>query len=231
MEKIKPEDYSAIVIFTGAGMSAESGIPTYRGKGGIWQEYDWQQYACQLAFDLDPKKVLAFHELRRKSVLDCQPHAGHEFISSLERSHAQVTIVTQNIDGMHQRAGSHNVIELHGSLWRLRCPSHGKREDIGGTFESYRCEYCQAWLRPDITWFEDPIDQEVFFQAEQAIGQAELFVSIGTSGNVWPAAGLAELAGQSGCFCVEVNPELSGMSGLYDQVFQEPASKLSELFI
>ena len=129
--------YKSIVFFTGAGMSAESGVPTYRGRGGIWSQYNWEEYACQEAFDRDPQKVLKFHELRRRSVLACQPHPGHYVIAELEKTHPQVRVVTQNIDGMHQRAGSRNVTELHGSLWRVRCPSHGITEDIGETFEKH----------------------------------------------------------------------------------------------
>src|SRR5690606_38049080 len=105
-----PDTYNHIVLFTGAGMSAESGVPTYRGAGGVWNEYRWEEYACQEAFEHHPEKVLAFHELRRKAVLACRPHAGHLAIAALGRKHPDVTVVTQNIDGMHQRAGSEKVI-------------------------------------------------------------------------------------------------------------------------
>jgi len=125
MERIDPKQYQQIVFFTGAGMSAESGVPTYRGHGGIWNQYRWEEYACQDAFDADPEKVLKFHELRRAAVLTCTPHPGHAIIAALEEKHQGITVVTQNIDGMHQRAGSRRVIELHGSLWRVRCPRHG----------------------------------------------------------------------------------------------------------
>src|SRR5690349_2901262 len=112
------QDYKHIVFFTGAGMSAESGVPTYRGSGGIWNSYSWQEYACQLAFERDPDKVIEFHQLRRQAVLRCQPHAGHRAIAELQRAHpGSVQIVTQNIDGMHQMSSATDVIELHGSLW------------------------------------------------------------------------------------------------------------------
>ena len=121
MNPINPSEYAQIVFFTGAGMSAESGIPTYRGAEGIWEKYNFEEYACETAFQRDHKKVLKFHEIRRRKVGVCKPHKGHEIISIIQKSHASVNIITQNIDGMHQKSGSENIIELHGSLWRLRC--------------------------------------------------------------------------------------------------------------
>lgn len=228
---IETGKFKKIVFFTGAGMSAESGVPTYRGKGGIWHQYNWEDYACQTAFDHDPEKVLKFHELRRKAVLDCEPHAGHFVISELEKQHPDVSVVTQNTDGMHQRAGSQKVIELHGSLWRLRCPNHGISEDIGETFKNYKCEKCSSWLRPDIVWFEDMLNQEVIREAMAVIGTCDLFISIGTSGVVYPAAGFPTIAKDNGANCIEINPEPSPMSGMYDQNIREGAgSALSKLF-
>ena len=228
---IKPENFKSIVFFTGAGMSAESGVPTYRGRGGVWSQYNWEEYACQEAFDRDPEKVLKFHELRRKSVLACAPHAGHYSIANLEKRHPQVRVVTQNIDGMHQRAGNLNVTELHGSLWRLRCPSHGISEDIGETFRSFKCEHCGTWLRPDITWFGDMLNQDVISEANVIIRRCDLFISIGTSGVVWPAAGFPKIARENGAYCIEINPEPNEMSGLYNENIREAAgSALPRLF-
>jgi NAD-dependent deacetylase len=225
MQVFDPKKYRHILFFTGAGMSAESGVPTYRGKGGIWDKYDWKNYACQSAFDRDPEKVLKFHELRRKAVLECQPHAGHLAIAELEKHHPGVTVVTQNIDGMHQRAGSGNVIELHGSLWRLRCPVHGTFEDIGEKYSTYVCKKCGNWLRPDIIWFGDMLNQNVISAALAAIEKCGLFISIGTSGVVWPAAGFPEIAKEKGAFCIEINPEASGMSHMYDETIRSAAGK------
>jgi NAD-dependent deacetylase len=228
---IKPENFKNIVFFTGAGMSAESGVPTYRGRGGIWSQYNWEEYACQEAFDKDPEKVLKFHELRRKSVLACAPHAGHYSIADLEKRHPHVWVVTQNIDGMHQRAGNNNVIELHGSLWRLRCPSHGISEDIGETFKSFKCEHCGKWLRPDIIWFGDMLNHDVISEANIIIRQCNLFISIGTSGVVWPAAGFPKIARDNGAFCIEINPEPNEMSYLYNETIRETAGNaLPHLF-
>lgn len=223
MQTINPETYSHIVFFTGAGMSAESGVPTYRGAGGVWNEYRWEEYACQEAFDRHPEKVLAFHELRRKAVLACRPHAGHLAIAAMEKKHPDITVVTQNIDGMHQRAGSEKVIELHGSLWRLRCPVHGVMEDIAETCNRYRCEQCNNWLRPDIVWFGDRLDETVMYQAVLTIRKCDLFISIGTSAVVYPAAGFPKIAKESGATCIEINPERTEMSSMYDLTIQKAA--------
>lgn len=231
IQSLNPGGYLSIVFFTGAGMSAESGVPTYRGSGGIWHKYQWEDYACESAFERHPQKVLEFHEMRRRAVLSCLPHQGHHLISRLQTIHPGVVIITQNIDGMHQRAGSSNVIELHGSLWRLRCALHGTTEDLGETYQSYHCGKCRQWLRPDIVWFGDRLDQEVMRHALSAIAQCDLLVSIGTSGVVWPAAGFPQIAKDSGARCIEINPEPNETSHLYDQAIRKPASKaLGELF-
>jgi NAD-dependent deacetylase len=230
--QIDPGRYERIVFFTGAGMSAESGVPTYRGRGGVWHQYDWEQYACQEAFDRDPEKVLAFHELRRTRILACQPHPGHAAIAALQRRHPGVSVVTQNIDGMHQRAGAANVHELHGSIWRVRCPRHGASEDIGERYRHRQCPQCGTWLRPDVTWFGDMLSPAVVAAATAAISNSNLFISIGTSGVVWPAAGYPHLARENGALCIEVNPEANEMSSLYDHAIRETAgTALPELFL
>ena len=220
--------YNKIVFFTGAGMSAESGVPTYRGSGGIWHKYNWEEFACQDAFDRDPQKVLDFHELRRKSVLECQPHDGHKFIYKLRNSHDNVIVVTQNIDGMHQRAGTDNVIELHGSLWRLRCDNCDIAiDDIGATFANKKCK-CGNYLRPDITWFGDMLNSQIIQQASDVIQKCDLFISIGTSGVVWPAAGFPQEAKSNGAYCIEINPERTELSSLHDKVINCKASEISK---
>jgi NAD-dependent deacetylase len=231
MKTIDLGQYEHIAFFTGAGMSAESGVPTYRGHGGIWSQYRWEEYACQEAFDADPEKVLKFHELRRAAVLACNPHAGHLAIAELEKKHPRITVVTQNIDGMHQRAGNRNVIELHGSLWRLRCPYDGISKDIGEKYKNYRCEKCGSWLRPDITWFGDTFNQGVVSETIEVIRSCNLFVSIGTSGVVYPAAGFPRFAKENNARCIEINPEANEMSFLYDEAIRDRAGKaLPKLF-
>jgi len=205
-------------------MSAESGVPTYRGSGGIWYKYDYKEFACQEAFDRGPMKVLDFHELRRKSVFECQPHKGHRFITQLQESYSNVAVITQNIDGIHQRAGTNNVIELHGSLWRLRCDDCGITiEKISESFFKKMCD-CGKYLRPDITWFGDMLNSKVIQQASDVIQNCDLFISIGTSGVVWPAAGFPQEAKSNGAFCIEINTERTELSYLYDKVIIGKAS-------
>ncbi|MDP3294952.1 MAG: Sir2 family NAD-dependent protein deacetylase [Nevskia sp.] len=223
-------DFRRIVLFTGAGLSAESGVPTYRGTGGIWREYNYQDYACQRAFDRDPVQVLDFHELRRAKVLSCAPHAGHAHIRAMQAVHSGTHVITQNIDGLLQRAGVAVAAELHGSLWRLRCPRHGIREDLAaGAFAHRQCPDCPParapWLRPDITWFEDAVNEAVFEHAAMLVDDAELFVGIGTSGAVWPAAGFAERARRRGARMVEINPEDNEASALYPERLRISASE------
>ncbi len=230
--KISLKHYNKIIFFTGAGMSAESGVPTYRGRGGIWNEYKWEQYACQNAFNKNPEFVLDFHQLRRVEALKCNPHQGHNIISNIEDLKKNTFIITQNIDGMHQRANSKNVIELHGSLWRLRCEKEGIviEDKLEGKFSKTICE-CGEWLRPDIIWFEDMLKEDTILLANQKIIESDLFISIGTSGMVWPAASYPNLAKSSGSFCIEINPEETELSNLYDQVIRLSASDaLDQLF-
>jgi NAD-dependent deacetylase len=219
--------FKRIVFFTGAGMSAESGVPTYRGEGGVWHEYNWREYACQEAWETDPEKVFDFHDLRREEALKCFPHKGHEVITAIQEVHANVLVVTQNIDGMHQRAGSNNVIELHGSIWRVRCDREGwVKDDLNhGPFEKRKCD-CGACLRPDIIWFSDMLDPDTVRQADAAVSQCDLFISIGTSGVVWPAAGYPQLAKSTGALCIELNPQPSEQSLIYDRVYKGKAGEL-----
>jgi len=219
--------FKRIVFFTGAGMSAESGVPTYRGEGGVWHEYNWREYACQEAWETDPKKVFDFHDLRREEALKCFPHKGHEVITAIQEVHANVLVVTQNIDGMHQRAGSNNVIELHGSIWRVRCDREGwVKDDLNhGPFEKRKCD-CGACLRPDIIWFSDMLDPDTVRQADAAVSQCDLFISIGTSGVVWPAAGYPQLAKSTGALCIELNPQPSEQSLIYERVYKGKAGEL-----
>lgn len=233
MQEISIRDHSSVVFFTGAGLSAESGVPTYRGAGGIGSQYRYQDYACQQAFDRDPQRVLDFHELRRARVLECAPHAGHAALAALQAQYSQLRVVTQNIDGMLQRAGVRVDAELHGSMWRLRCTRHGIREDLSsGAYATRKCGRCGAWLRPDITWFEDSIDEPVFAHAGKLISECSLFVAVGTSAVVYPAAAFVPLAQHSGAQLVEINPETTEASPLFDRHIALPASQaLTTLFV
>jgi len=232
MNRFPHQDYERVLFFVGAGMSAESGVPTYRGAGGIWEEYRFEDYACQRAFDRNPEQVLDFHEMRRSAARRCLPHPGHASLADLQHRRSGVRVVTQNIDGLLQRGGIAVDAELHGSLWRLRCPIHGIFEDdTDGPYTRRRCADCQSILRPDITWFEDAVNDAMFRRAAALIRETDLFVAVGTSGVVWPAAGFTRLAKQSGAYLIEINPEDTEATPLFDLVIRAPASQaLPRLF-
>lgn len=230
MTKIRFADFERIVFFTGAGMSAESGIPTYRGTGGIWAQYNYEDYACQRAFDRDPEKVWDFHDKRREMVHQCEPNAGHFVVARVQESKPKAVVITQNIDGMHQRAGAKDVIELHGSLWRVRCDAEGiVRPDETIPMSPRKCS-CGAYWRPDIVWFEDPLDTRVIERAQEALAQCDLLVSVGTSAVVYPAAELPRIAVARGAVTVEINLEDTPLSHLYQHRLRGKASEvLAEL--
>lgn len=223
-------DFTDVVFFTGAGMSAESGVPTYRGKGGIWKQYDYEACACQAAFERDPEHVWEFHNYRRALVAVCDPNPGHRLVALAEAKLPRVTVVTQNIDGLHQRAGSQRVLELHGSLWETRCDSCGARhERVEGPLSDVRCG-CGQYRRPNIVWFGDMLFADVVASAVATIRQTTLLVAIGTSAAVYPAAELPVLAKRNGARLVEINPEETPMSRHYDVHMRMTASEaLAEL--
>jgi NAD-dependent deacetylase len=219
-------DFRRIVFFTGAGMSAESGIPTYRGKGGLWAEYNYEDYACQRAFEAKPEHVWDFHDKRRAAVQACEPNPGHRIVAAVQDAYPDSVVVTQNIDGMHQRAGARDVIELHGSLWRVRCdPDNVVREDRSVPMEPRRCA-CGGYWRPDIVWFEDQLDHRVVRRAREALESCDLLVSIGTSAVVYPAAELPRIAVLHGAVTVEINLEDTAASHLYQHRLRGKASEV-----
>ncbi|MGE0707722.1 MAG: NAD-dependent deacetylase [Planctomycetota bacterium] len=226
-EQVRLDDYVQVVFFTGAGISKESGVPTYRGAGGIWKSYDYERYACQAAFDEAPERVWEFHDYRRELVGKCQPNRGHAWIAELQRRRAGITVVTQNIDGLHQLAGSEGVLEVHGSLWRVRCDAcRALRDDRSVPFGELRCPCGEGNWRPDITWFGDPLNEQVFGAAIAAALAADLVVTVGTSGVVFPAAQIPLLAAQHGAMLVEVNPEETALSQYHDVCLRGSAADL-----
>jgi NAD-dependent deacetylase len=219
-------DFGRIVLFTGAGLSAESGIPTYRGRGGIWREYNYEDFACQRAFDREPNKVWDFHDARRAKVRAAIPNAGHDVVARVQARQPGTVIVTQNIDGLHQRTHARDVIELHGSLWRVRCDREKLvRDDESVPVAARQCA-CGAFLRPDIVWFEDALDPAVVRRAETALADCDLLVSVGTSAAVYPAAELPRIAMRCGATSVEVNLEDTPVTHLYGY---RPRGKASEI--
>jgi NAD-dependent deacetylase len=229
---LKIADYSRVVFFTGAGLSAASGVPTYRGKGGIWKSYDYESCACQEAFDRDPEYVWEFHNYRRSLVAKCEPTEGHRLIAHYERATPSACIVTQNIDGLHQRAGSSRVHELHGSLWQVRCDNCGYRaESHDAPLSELRCPQCEAYKRPNIVWFGDSLFPHVLQAVDAVLQQCDLLISIGTSAQVYPAAQMPLVAKRAGATLVEINPEETPLSHAYTHHYRTSADEaLRELF-
>lgn len=206
-----------VVVFTGAGVSAESGLATFRGSGGLWEGHRVEDVATPEAFARDPLLVWRFYAMRRENAKKAQPNPGHKAIAQLQELFPSVVVITQNVDGLHQRAGSRPVLELHGSLWRICCTSCGRKrwdERVPLPELPPRCGVCGGLERPAVVWFGEPLPEDVFVEAEKACAAADAMVVVGTSGVVWPAAGLVEIAAASGAAIIEVNPEPSALAYL-----------------
>jgi NAD-dependent deacetylase len=221
------------VALTGAGVSAESGVPTFRGAGGLWEGHRAEELATPEAFARDPERVWAWYDWRRGIISSCRPNPAHEALAQMETRLTDFHLVTQNVDGVHRLAGSRNLLELHGCLWLARCTREGTvREDRRVPLPELppRCE-CGAILRPHVVWFGEQLDADILGRATELSARAELFLVVGTSGVVQPAAGLAQLARHAGGYVVEVNPEETPLTALADEHHRGPAGEiLPELF-
>ncbi|MCW5977089.1 MAG: NAD-dependent deacylase [Bryobacteraceae bacterium] len=219
---------STIVALTGAGISAESGIPTFRGSGGLWREFRPEELATPQAFARDPKLVWEWYFWRRGLIAAAEPNAGHYALAELEARTPHFTLVTQNVDGLHDRAGSRNILKVHGDIWIVRCLACG-RESLDKRLEfpetPPRCE-CGGTLRPGVVWFGEMLPPDVWMAAERACVEAEAMVVAGTSAVVYPAAALAPLAKSAGARVIEVNPEATPLSGLVDCSLRGKAAEI-----
>lgn len=208
----------AIAVLTGAGVSAESGIPTFRGLGGLWRGRDPMSLATPEAFRADPTLVWEFYNWRRNLVSVAEPNPAHCALAELAERVPRLTLITQNVDRLHQRAGSRDVLELHGNLFDVRCVGCGQTVDRTGVElpPLPTCEACGSLLRPAVVWFGEGLPSDVWSAAEQAVHAAELLLVIGTSAVVYPAAGLVTLARRSGASVIEINLEPTPVSGTVD---------------
>jgi NAD-dependent deacetylase len=203
------EEARSIAVLTGAGISAESGIPTFRGPGGLWKNFRPEDLATPEAFERDPKLAWEWYDWRRQRVATAQPNPGHRALAKLERSGVLMTLITQNVDGLHRAAGSRNVIELHGSLWRLRCVACGREEEnrvVPLAEVPPRCA-CGALLRPGVVWFGEALPPHAIERAMRAAAECDVFLVCGTSAVVYPAAALPQQALGAGARVIEVNLE------------------------
>jgi len=214
-----------VLVLTGAGVSAESGLATFRGPGGIWEGREPMELATPEAFFADPQTVWRFYAWRRKQAAAAEPNAAHRALAALERANERMLLVTQNVDGLHERAGSRHVVRLHGTLWRLRCVGDGREFDDRRTdFDELppRCE-CGARLRPAVVWFGEALPPAQIERATVAARQAALVLVIGTSSLVYPAAELPRVARAGGAYLVEINPESTPLSAAADERLVGPA--------
>ena len=215
------------LILTGAGVSADSGVPTFRdAQTGLWARYDAYSLATPAAFAENPALVWDWYQWRRRLIAAAKPNAGHQSIAELAALKPGLTLVTQNVDGLHQRAGSPEVIEFHGNIGRSKC------FDCGTVATSIDepdrrppvCSICDGLLRPDVVWFGESISLPAIEAAYAAAERSEIFLAVGTSSLVYPAAGLAEVAADAGALIVELNLDQTPMSALADHVLVGPAA-------
>jgi NAD-dependent deacetylase len=218
----------SVTVLTGAGISAESGVPTFRDAlTGLWSKYEPEQLATPAAFRANPKLVWDWYAWRRQQVNSVQPNRGHYALAELERRIRTFTLVTQNVDGLHRRAGSHKVLELHGNIQRVKCLDEGTVVDSWEEREDGppRCPRCGGLLRPDVVWFGEALPEEIFAEAEKDSQNCDLFLSIGTSSLVYPAAGLPLTAISSGAVVVEINPNATSLTSKAAYAFRAPAGE------
>jgi len=200
-------------VLTGAGAAAESGVPTFRdAQTGLWERYDPLELATPEAFERDPELVWRWYRWRRELVSKVEPNAAHRALARLADLLPRLTLVTQNVDGLHQRAGSRGVIEFHGNLFENRCFAEGRVIDCDDAEAVPACPYCGGPARPGVVWFGEMIPQSASNAAFAAAADCDVFLSVGTSSLVFPAAGLADVARHAGAMTVEVNPNPTELS-------------------
>jgi len=221
----------SFAVLTGAGISAESGVPTFRGEDGLWHTYRAEDLATPEAFDRDPHLVWEWYDWRRGLIAGCRPNAAHHTLAQMERRLDDLTLSTQNVDGLHQMAGSRNVVELHGNIWRMRCtqgcqpPWEDRTVPLalaGGALP--RCPNCGSLARPDIVWFGESLPGEALTAALAAAQRCQVMLVVGTSALVQPAASLPLFALRRGAYVVEINTQPTQLSDAAHEVIREPAA-------
>ena len=217
-----------MAVLSGAGISAESGVPTFRGPGGLWQNHRPEDLATPEAFARDPELVWRWYNWRRGLIAACRPNPAHHALAALEGRGVELTLITQNVDGLHRLAGSRNLLEIHGSIWRVRCTScaHAGEDRDPDLPATPACPQCGGLLRPDVVWFGESLDPDLLARAWGAAERAEVMLVVGTSAVVQPAASLAEVAGRAGATVIEVNLEPTPNTGRVDIALLGPAGEI-----
>lgn len=206
-----------VAVLTGAGMSAASGVPTFRGQDGLWRNHRAQDLATPAAYQRDPLLVWEWYQMRFHKIAEVEPNAAHEALAELEARTDDFTLVTQNVDGLHERAGSQNLYEVHGNLTKSRCEQCGHVERLEPGFSlPPHCSRCGGRARPNVVWFGEMLPQEAFQTGVDAFSRADVALIIGTSAVVEPAASLGRLAAQAGALVIEINPEKTPLTPFSD---------------
>ena len=232
----------AVVVITGAGISAESGVPTFRGADGLWRSFRPEDLATPQAFARDPELVWDWYRWRRRSIAKAAPNPGHEVLARWDSRFPDYLLLTQNVDGLHTRAGSRRLVEVHGNIWRARCTKNASHvldeteKGVGSLFaEQYpektpdpffalpTCSSCGAMLRPDVVWFGEALDGRAVDRALAAIHACDVLLLVGTSGVVYPVAGFPSIAKRQGARVVEINLEPTPLSEVADLVLRGPS--------
>lgn len=217
-----------VAVLTGAGVSAESGVPTFReAQTGLWAQYDPQELATPSAFRRNPRLVWEWYAWRRELVTQAQPNPGHFALAAMEQLVPEFTLITQNVDGLHARAGNQNMVELHGNILRIKCSADGRLVTDWPPTEEVppRCPQCGSYLRPDVVWFGENLPYEALATAVSAARACDVFLAAGTSAIVQPAASLPLEALQAGAVTVEINPQTTPLSRHVAFVLAGPAGE------
>lgn len=217
-----------VAVLTGAGISAESGVPTFRGDGGLWKQFRAIDLATPEAFSRDPRLVWEFYNWRRELISPLEPNSGHFALAEIERRAPRFTLITQNIDGLHKKAGSKHILELHGNLWWVRCTACGDlAEDRRVPLPDMpSCPACGSLLRPHVVWFGETLDPVVLQAAYEAVQSCDLMLVIGTSGAVQPAASMGVEAKRNGATVVEINLDPTPYSDIYHTSIQGKSGEI-----
>lgn len=225
-----------VAVLTGAGISAESGVPTFRDKHGLWQKFKPEELASMDGFLRNPELVWEWYQSRRHVIHTVQPNPGHVALAEMEQLFPAFTLITQNIDRLHQRAGSTQVYELHGNIidnYCVRCthPHDYQYSEETAQQTIPRCTYCGGLVRPAVVWFGEMLPEDVLLTAQEAAMECDVFLSIGTSAEVYPAAHLPLYARQAGAYVVEINPTPTQLTPLVDAAIQAPSGKALPLIV
>jgi NAD-dependent deacetylase len=223
----------SVAVLTGAGISADSGVPTFRGADGLWRNFRAEDLATPEAFARDPRLVWEWYNWRRELIATRKPNPAHDAVAAMERRYSDFWLITQNVDGLHRDAGSTRLSEIHGNIWKVRCTACGLVEDNRQVPIPIppACAACGKLARPHIVWFGESLAAEDIAKSYEALESCEVLLIIGTSGLVYPAASFAPVARSAGAFVAEINPDATPNTGIVDVALQGRAKDIVPLLL